>query len=205
MAFQSGPSSLQWYDSSSLLFSTPVPWLSHCLHLTIVYIFPPPVPNLSFLANSFPWLCLAVHTEPDCTMFPELIGVISAWQETQRYYGNARSITGQRINTLSVIFDFHFCVGLMVAMHGCYLLRGILSASPGGTLQYAWGQLRNCWIVGLPWMRAFPLQMKNLKVNFASQLSVERDNGFILFNFNVQTSHSLNCIPVLTLSSRYLI
>lgn len=36
MAFQSGPSLLQWYDSSSALrFST---LLSHCVHLTIVYM-----------------------------------------------------------------------------------------------------------------------------------------------------------------------
>lgn len=148
-----------------------------------------------FLANSFPWPCLAAHTQPDCSMFPELIGVTLAWQETQCYYGNAQSITGQRINTPSVIFDSHICVGLMVAMHGCYLLRGILSAPPRGTLQYAWGQLCNCWIVGLPWMRAFPLRLKNLKVHFASQ-------NPILFDFNVQTSRSLNCIPV---SSGYLI
>lgn len=35
-----------------------------------------------------------------------------------------------------VISDYHICVGLMVAMHGCYLLDGVLSASPGGTQAY---------------------------------------------------------------------
>lgn len=116
-----------WLISRAILQSTPlvVPLSApnHCLHLS------PPAPHLSFLPNSFPWLCLAAHTEPDCTPFPELIGVTLAWQETQCHYGNAQSITGQRVNTLSFIFDYHICISLMVAMHGCYLLRGILSAS----------------------------------------------------------------------------
>lgn len=168
MAFQSGSGSLQWYDSSSLLCSSPVPLVvplsapHHCLHL-------------SFLPNSFSWLCLVVHTEPDCSTFPELIGVTLAWQETQCHYGNLESITRQRINTLSVIFDSHICVGLMVAMHGCYLLRGILSSSPAGTRQCAQGHLCYCWIVRLPWLRAFHLHMKNLNVNFTCHLKGKVD------------------------------
>lgn len=164
-----------WLIFPSVLHSCPlvVPLSAphHCLHLS--------PSSLSFRPNSFPWLCLAAHTEPDCSMFPELIGVTLAWQETQCHYGNAQSITGQRINTLSVIFYSHICVGLMVAMPGCYLLRGISSASPGGTLQYGRGQSCHCWMVGLPWMRAFPQQMKHLSVNFACNLSVERDNGLL--------------------------
>lgn len=181
---------MQWYDSSPLLFSTPVACLSHCLHLTIVYI-PPSSPSSLLSSQFIPWLCLVAHTEPDCSTFPELIGVTLACQETQCHYGNAQSITGQRINTLSVIFGFHICVGLMVAMHCCYLLRVILSPSPEGTQQYARSQLCHCWIVGLPWIRAFPLQMKHLNANLACHLSVERDDRCILFDFNVQTSHSL--------------
>lgn len=133
--------------------------------------------------------CLAAHAEPDCSTFPELIGVTLAWQETQSYYGNAQSITGQGINTLSVISDYHICVGLMVAMHGCYLLDGVLSASPGGTQACVWG-LRHCWsYAGSACMRAFPLQTKHLHENFSSHSPAVRDNGVIMFHVHVIELH----------------
>lgn len=170
---------------------------------TIVYISPPLVSHLSLSSQFIPWMCLVAHTEPDYSKFPELIGVTLACQETQCHYGNAQSITGQWINTPSVISDFHICIGLMVSTRGCYLLGVILSASAKGTQQYGRGQLCHCWIVGLPWIRAFLLQMKNFNANLACHLSVERDDGLILSDFSVQTPHNLNCVPVMTPPSGY--
>lgn len=190
MAFQSRPDLVQWYDSSSLLLPSLVPLavpLStslHCLNLSH-----PLVPHFSFFPPVHFLGCLAAHAEPDCSTFPELIGVTLAWQETQSYYGNAQSITGQGINTLSVISDYHICVGLMVAMHGCYLLDGVLSASPGGTQAYVWG-LRHCWsYAGSACMRAFPLQTKHLHENFSSHSPAVRDNGVIMFHVHVIELH----------------
>lgn len=109
MAFQSGPSLLQQYDSSPLHSYPLVVPLSlplHCLHLR------PSAPS-SLLSIQFISLAMSAdtHTEPHCSTFPELIGVTLAWQETQCHYGNAQSITGQETNTLSVIFDYHISIG----------------------------------------------------------------------------------------------
>lgn len=106
MEFQRGSTSLQWYDSSSLLFSSPVPRLSHCLYLSIVYI-PPSGPSSLLSSQFISWLCLVAHKDPDCRTFPELIGVTLACPETERHYENTQSITGQWINIPSLIFDFH--------------------------------------------------------------------------------------------------
>ena len=129
MAFQSGFAAVLWLIFASLLPScflvVPPSATLHCLHL-----FPSDLsalPSLQFI----PWLWLVALTEPDCSLFPELIGVTLAWQETQRHYGDTSSITGQRINTLSVIFNSH-----SRQTNGSdegYLLKGTLSASPGGT------------------------------------------------------------------------
>ena len=92
------------------------------------------------------------HTQVQA-MFPELIGVTLAWQEAQCHYANDQSITGQRVNTLSVIFDAHICTLLMAVMPACYLGRRIISAFLGGqTAIYLAGV--NCVIVGLPRIRA---------------------------------------------------
>lgn len=149
MEFQRGSTSLQWYDSSSLLFSTPVPRLSHCLYLSIVYI-PPSGPSSLLSSQFISWLCLVAHKEPDCRTFPELIGVTLACPETERHYENTQSITGQWINIPSLIFDFH----IAVRANGCDVQ--LLSAQ-GHLISITRRSSEICprslvVIVGLPWI-----------------------------------------------------
>lgn len=147
--FQQGSTSLQWYDSSSLLFSTPVPRLSHCLYLSIVYI-PPSGPSSLLSSQFISWLCLVGRKEPDCRTFPELIGVTLACPETDRHYENTQSITGQWINIPSLIFDFH----IAVRANGC---DAQLLSAQGHLVSISRRSSEICprslvVIVGLPWI-----------------------------------------------------
>ena len=131
-------------------FSPPVV-LPHGRHLSLVY-----TTLISPSTNGFPWsvsIHTHTHTHTHARTHAELIGVTLAWQEAQCHYANDQSITGQRVNTLSVIFDAHICALLMATMRACYLHRRIISASLGWHTAIYLAEV-NCVIVGLPRIRA---------------------------------------------------
>ena len=157
VAFQWAPRLLQWYDSSAshrfpsfCLASLP---LLSCPADATSALFTPllfPLEPMAFLG-----LCpyIHTHTHTHARTHAELIGVTLAWQEAQCHYANDQSITGQRVNTLSVIFDAHICALLMATMRACYLHRRIISASLGWHTAIYLAEV-NCVIVGLPRIRA---------------------------------------------------
>lgn len=131
--FQKRSTLLQWYDSSLRL--------SHCLHLSIVYIppsRPPSLPSPQFI----PQLRLATRTEAECRLFPKLIGVSLVCQETQCHYESIQSITGQWANNPSVIFDLHIHAGANGLRWAIVICPGSSNLlSPGGAQKCA----RDCW------------------------------------------------------------
>lgn len=196
MEFQWGSCSLQWYDSSSLLFSAPVRSLSHRLHPTIVYISPPRVSHLSFLPNLFlgcvwwlthrAWLLYVSWTNRGHISLPG--NTMPLWKCSVNYWpANKHPLC-------------HFGLSYLDWDNG---FNARLLSAQGHLFCVSWRNSAMCSRSAVSWIRAFLLEMKHFNANLLCHLPVERDDGLILSNFSVQTQHKYNCILAITPPSRY--